>query len=273
MTRGDAKDDDRADARATIRPALNMQITMPPPTPESDEPIITVLSETHVSIAPEWERDLESSSFTIPLRALRERRGVLAAVFVDGMGECVDYVASMDPYEAKVQGAHWLAILSDVEYALRASHGAIQSMHVVGKSREIVLREVGEGYKLVLVIRAGSIDRVLLESIEQTVVALRGESGLDDAGVEVARGHLSDPVARPSMMFSTRTRVDVVTREAPVWGYAPANVLTGGPASRIIAVLGRWEEEDLVGFRVRVDTGEELTLLHEVTSARWYRST
>ena len=65
--------------------------------------------------AAEVERDESDTAFTPILRQVRSAvPPVLVAAFVDSQGECIDYVSSIDPYDAKVYAAHLLVLMDAV---------------------------------------------------------------------------------------------------------------------------------------------------------------
>ena len=62
---------------------------------------------------PEADRDQSESAFTAMLRRVwRSVPNVLSVSFVDYEGECIDYVSSVDPFEAKVSAAHMQVMLN-----------------------------------------------------------------------------------------------------------------------------------------------------------------
>ena len=88
---------------------------------------------------PEAKRDLLETSFTPILRRIwSAMESVLAAVFVDLEGECIDYVSSLDPFEAKVSGAHAF-VLVDTIRAVRTKLGMQEpvSFSITGSAREL----------------------------------------------------------------------------------------------------------------------------------------
>ena len=95
---------------------------------------------------PEAERDQMESAFTPILRQGVERiaPSVLALAFVDHEGECIDYVSSLDPFEAKVCAAHALVLVDGLRAAReqarpRRSGAAVdrrQQARAVGAARE-----------------------------------------------------------------------------------------------------------------------------------------
>jgi predicted regulator of Ras-like GTPase activity (Roadblock/LC7/MglB family) len=211
------------------------------------------------SWAREAPRDQDESAFTPILRRLLYRTtGVLAVCFVDDQGECIDYCSSLTAYDAKVTGAHLCVVMNDVARALvKIGGGESWLLHINGDQRDIVARRVSAEYLLVAVLKPNSVTRRLLGGVEHAVSELRRESGV---GI---------PSWEPSV-----DSVSVEVREAVGWPYAPAAFHDGGRRIAIENVLGRWAEGASAGrlcFRVRTETGEELTLVHDRAWDRWER--
>lgn len=217
------------------------------------------MSPVERSWARESPRDQDESAFTPILRRLLYRTtGVLAVSFVDEQGECIDYCASLSAYDAKVNGAHLRVIMDDVARRFaRVGAGESWLLHVNGDARDLVARRVSAEYLLVLVLKPSSLTRRLLGGIEHAVTELRREAG----------------VGMPSWEPSVDS-VSVEVREAIGWPYAPAAFHDSGRRIAIDDVLGRWAEGASAGrlcFRVRTETGEELTLVHDRAWDRWER--
>ncbi len=209
----------------------------------------------------ESPRDQDSSDFTpILRRLLHTSQSVLAVVFVDWEGECVDYCSSLPPFDAKVAGAHMLVVMADI--AARASRlgGVTRMLHVVGDSRELVARRVSDDYLLTVVVEEGGAVRRVLEAVERAVAEIRDEARLSTPSW--------DPV---------EIGLSVELRRAVGWPYAPAAFSEHGKRVEVAHVIGRWTEGapstggDLVCFRVRTVSGEELTLAHDPVTDRWMR--
>src|ERR1700748_2922093 len=102
----------------------------------------------------EAERDQVESEFTAMLRPLFERvPELLSVVFVDGEGECIDYVSALEPFETKVAAAHMHNLMSLVR-AMRANAiGEAFALEIVTEQRETWVRCVGDGYVLVATMR------------------------------------------------------------------------------------------------------------------------
>lgn len=209
----------------------------------------------------EAPRDQAASDFTpILRRLLYASSGVLAVVFVDWEGECVDYCSALPPFDAKVAGAHMQIVMADIAARAARVGGVTRMLHIVGDVRELLVRRVSEEYVLTVVVDEGGAVRRVLEAVERAVYEIRHEAAL------VAPSW--DPID-PGLMVELRSAVG--------WPYAPAAF--SEQAKRVVVqhVIGRWIEGaastggDLVCFRVRTETGEELTLAHDPVSDRWIR--
>jgi predicted regulator of Ras-like GTPase activity (Roadblock/LC7/MglB family) len=207
---------------------------------------------------PEAARDQIESAFTPILRRIwSSAPAVLAAVFVDMEGECIDYVSSIDPFEAKVSGAH-AHVLMD---ALRVRHKLeLQepiTLEITGSARELWARRVSEDYLLVVVLEPGA-DHLQVRSV------------LSAAGREFrAEVGAASPAWEPAGVL------EVLVRSAVGWPYAPAAFSQEGVRVVVTDVLGRWTEpggaygDELVCFRVRTEDGQELTLVHDPGGDGW----
>jgi predicted regulator of Ras-like GTPase activity (Roadblock/LC7/MglB family) len=210
----------------------------------------------------EAERDQEESPFTEALRRVwLASPGVIAAVFVDDEGECVDYCSGVDPYDAKVTGAHMRFVVDVVGRAVPLlGGGEMHALEVYGGDREIVARRVDGQYLLVVLAQATTFDVKVLDQVEAAVADLRSEASL-----EVPPW---DPQSSP---------LEVELRGAVGWDYAPSAFLERGRRIRVADVLGRWAEPggaaggELSCFRVRTEGGVELTLVHDLSRDRWTR--
>ena len=209
----------------------------------------------------EVERDLDQSAFTpILRRLLRITPAVLGAAFVDFDGECVDYCSAVDPFDTKVAGAQMQMVSTDIgPRFVGLGWGHPQLLHLVADKHELLVARVSAEYSLVVVVTAGAVVRAVMDGLERAVRELRVEACL--APVYTAT---DDPDA-----------VEVSVRAAKGWDYAPAAYVHRGVRTEIAAVLGRWLEGgavtggDLVCFRVRSKSGQELTLAHDPEGNRW----
>ncbi|MEM9068789.1 MAG: hypothetical protein AAGE52_09790 [Myxococcota bacterium] len=204
---------------------------------------------------------MEESLFTPALRELwASEPAILAAVFVDHEGETIDYCASMDVYDARIAGAHLLVVIDQIrEFTLRVGAGRPSTLELKGKERDFVVRLIGEGTALVVVVQGGRTDQSLLVGVDDTVDRLREEAGIAAPNW--------DPVG---------PNLEVSIRRATGWPFAPKAFVEGGKRQVIADVLGRWEETgalagNLVCFRVRTENGDELTLAYDESEGFWMR--
>lgn len=211
----------------------------------------------------EHARDVEESSFTPILRALFHAvPSVLAAIFVDREGECIDYCSSLAPYEAKVIAAHMIIVIGETREHSTALGGEPWWVHVLGSERELIARRFDDEYALVVATRPDGFSGKLCDAMEHTVEKLRAEVGLDK------------PFWEPT---PAGMRVDVRTSIGD-WAYAPEAFWYRGDRTVVTDVLGRWierspngEHHEAVCFLVRSERGEEMTLVHRVESDVWER--
>ena len=212
-------------------------------------------------VAGEAERDLLESGFTVHLRSLfRFRPEIVAVAFVDYEGECVDYCAGIDPFEAKVAGAHLTCVIRDIRPRLMdLVAGDAIDVAIVGTNRDRYLRRVTDEYTLVVILEGGSFDFDVMGEVDRVAAALRAELG--------ERAELWDVHYAP---------LHVETRGATGWEFAPSMVQRGDRQIAIEAVIGRWEEEAifppgrLICFRVRIDETTERTLAFDERLDRWF---
>lgn len=206
-------------------------------------------------------RDRPDSSFSLILnRFLMRHEHAIAAVLVDGDGECVDYATVLDPYDAKIFGAVLLDTTAELTAAVRRAGGGAPIQWVVEAARyDLVVRRVNDEFVLVVVLEAQKLTGHVLAAMAVLAEALREEAGL--------RAESWDPESVPF-------RVDMV--RTPLGEDVPARLYEGGSVLNVDQVLGRWRERggisnaERVCFRVRV--GERVvTLVHEPDLGRWRR--
>lgn len=195
-------------------------------------------------------RDQAPSPFAEILRDLCARTGSDCAVLVDDEGEAVDYWGSDDPFQIRVFAAELAIIQAGAR--TRARLGFVQEIFVRARRRSFVIRALPEGYALALRLprRAASVsERALLSAVRM----LSAEAGFEG------------PLSCRTGPTSCRP-VGVEER-----GARPHSVLQGD-LNMGVDVLGRVripESRRERGFRVRLENGEEGTLVREPLG-RWY---
>ncbi len=205
-------------------------------------------------------RDRPDTAFSRILSAfVLAHEAVRAAVFLDLEGECVDYASRLDPFEALVFSATLLnptkALLAT---SAAGSPGASLQWIMEAERMDALVRRIGEDLFLALWVAPGALSARILAGIDPLVELLSRESGLTPANDDDAAA------------------LEVETRAAKGWGYAPRALRTPGALATELEVLGRWTEpgesagREAVCFRVRA-RDQEWTLVHDPSIQRWYR--
>jgi len=182
---------------------------------------------------------------------------LLAAVFVDEEGECVDYCSRIGAFDAKIAGAQVHVLTTALVELATRFQGSPHAYHVVADAREILVRRISNEYTLVLVCDPPAPLGTLNGLIEKAVRELRQEGGI------------AAPVWEPH-----RETLRVEVRASAGWGYAPTAFSERGHRHVLAAVVGRWidhEDQGAVCFLVRTQTGEETVLVHRTREGRWLR--
>ena len=210
--------------------------------------------------APEGPRDELETAFTPILRRVwTEVPSVLSAAFVDHEGECIDYVSSLDPYEAKVSAAHTTMLFEQLRTRQhKLGFAEPVTLMISATLRELWARRVTDEHLLVAISAHGAEAAGIGPVLERAAAEFRRE-----VGVEL-------PVWEPS------PPLEVVVRAAVGWPFAPAAFTAEGVRVVVSDVLGRWVEhpeapgiEERTCFRVRTDDGRELTLVHDPARPGW----
>jgi hypothetical protein len=209
----------------------------------------------------EAPRDQVESEFTSILRRVFEAvPTLLAAVFVDQEGECIDYVAAIEPYDAKVVAAHMHMLLKRMRgERLAPMLGETFAFELVSAEHEVWVRQFCDEYVLVMLLVPGFDAAELSDAAAVACREFRSEVGL----------------AAPAWDVRDRLSVRVRASAGWDWEYAPIAFSVAGERYEIAAVLGRWTEPARPGepsrvcFRVRTQHGEELTLAHDEHTEAW----
>lgn len=190
-------------------------------------------------------RDMAESSFSRTLSDLvRRYPGCYGAVLVDMDGEAVDYAGREEPFELRVAAAHLQIVSAQVRDA------PIRSLLVRAERGSFLLHRLPDGYAIVLLLHrgAGFLDAPRALSVAERLLST-------DAGFR-----LRDENEAP--WFVVDVMVDEEDR--PRW------IMVDDKRERttvIGVVMGLRPSER--GFRVRLETGMELTLIRE-PSRVWF---
>jgi len=189
---------------------------------------------------------MDASPFSVILTELIRRiDGAFACALVDREGETVDYAGTGDPFDVKVAAAHFRILLQQVEeYGVL---GVPRSLLVRGRKRSILVRGLPDGYAVVLLLRKRAGFAASERAFLVCERALAAEAGWMRVEPQAA-------------WYPVVVEVDLRGR--------PKTVGDPGVAVEVLgSVMGLPRRER--GFRVRLASGSELTLVRE-PGDRWY---
>lgn len=202
------------------------------------------------------ERDQAASAFSAALMRLCEGTGVIGAALVDSEGETVDYAGWLDPFEIKVAAAEWQLVVGAIRESNVPSWPDTHELIVRARRRSFAIVPLTEGYAIVATLTRycfGISERALAEAARE----LCKESGLSP----------------PAFLVASRERWTRVQVQTSPNDSRRAQALWHAGAWRPLEILGRYAEADLasheVGYRARLSTGAELTLVRERLGI-WY---
>ncbi len=211
-------------------------------------------------------RDTEASPFATILAELLARiPGSIGGSLVDSEGECVDYTGAADPYDLKVAAAHFSIVLAEAARLL-GPLGSPRTIVVRCSMRTFLVHALPGGYALILVVRprAGFVSAARALGLCERALAL-------EAGWPAPPGPYWHPVR---VECRARRPVRLSARSLGV-GAAAGNAVqargSGAPRMHAVEVLGALVLADARerGFRVRLDSGVELTVVREA-GGFWY---
>lgn len=201
-----------------------------------------------------FPRDQAPSAFASILRTLCERTSAECAALVDDQGETVDYWGLAEPFQIRLFAAEFAIVIRS---ALRKPMlGGIEEVFVRGRRRSVLVRALPDGYSLVLELprRCATISK---RAVLAAVRALSQEAGFE--------GPLS---CRRTPLGAWRS---VGVQEEAPHSRRPASIAFGDAQFGLdvigrVAVAGAEKEH---GFRVRLENGQEGTLVREPLG-HWY---
>lgn len=209
---------------------------------------------------PAAPRDMEESSIGRILRALLGRvPGAVGAVLVDFEGETVDYAGPFDPFDLKIAAAEWHIVTRNIALSLartqrsetlsaRGTSLALRWVVVRSLHRSFIVRALPDEYVLVMLLRrrAGFVSAPRAFSVFERELALEA----------------SWPVPTEATWYVVNLELDARGR--------PRRIRAGDVAWDVTvlgAVTGLSRQER--GYRVRLETGRELTVVRE-SSRVWF---
>jgi hypothetical protein len=201
-------------------------------------------------------RDQAASAFSAALMRLCEGTGVAGAALVDAQGETVDYAGGLDPFDIKVAAAEWQLVVGVLRESRVPAWRETHELVVRARFRSYSIVPLSEGYAIVATLTRYCFEvpeRALAEAVRE----LCRESGLSP----------------PPFLAGTRERWTRVEVQTSPHDARRAEALWHGGAWRSLEILGRYTDADLgsheVGYRARLSTGAELTLVRERLGI-WY---
>jgi hypothetical protein len=192
-------------------------------------------------------RTAERSPFSVVLeRLVHQVPGCLSASFVDQEGEAVDVAGYGTEFQAKVVGAYCNVLVSDA-----APLGHLRDLVISARRRSYLIRCLPEGYVLALELARGAAPHVSERALGECTLALASEAGFEVPPRPV-RWHAAE--VRPRGNRKTRPQ-EIRAKDA----WHSLQVLGS------IVGVKRGER----GYRVRVATGAEVTLVREPLGRWW----
>ena len=184
---------------------------------------------------------------------VRANPGALGAAFVDAEGETVDYAGATDSFAIKVAAAHMRILLHEAARMPTMGGSSVRELLIRGRSRTFFIRAMPEGYALVVLLTRGACS-ISARATQIAERLLAREAGLPP------RSYRRETLWYPT---EVETKADDHRRPTSVrlgTAWEPLDTVLG-------AVAGLPPRES--GFRVRLSSGAELTLVRE-PGARWY---
>jgi hypothetical protein len=205
-------------------------------------------------VHPSFARDQAPSAFAEILRSLCERTRAESAALVDDQGETVDYWGQGDPFTTRLAAAEFAIVLRSA--LRRPVLGMVEEVLIRGGERSFLLRNLPDGYALVLHLAHGSAP-VSRRAVLSAVRALSFEAGFD--GPLSCRGGAQQGAWRA-----------VRVHEEPPNSRRPGAV-DMGDSTLDLDIIGRvaLAEAGERGYRVRLENGQEGTLVRE-SLGHWY---
>lgn len=200
------------------------------------------------------ERDQLFTPFGLILeRLIRSSSGALGAVFVDAEGEAVDYAGTLDAFTVKIAAAHMRILLHEAAGSPALGGETLREITFRSAERSFFIRSMPEGYAFVLLLarRAFSVSRRALQVTERRLAR--------EAALPLAfERHETIWYAIDVECEADDHRRPLKVRLGSRW--EPLETVLG-----TMAGLARGEH----GYRVRLQSGAELTLIREPRSC-WY---
>ncbi len=193
-------------------------------------------------------RDVDATAFTAALeRLLVAVPDALCATFVDAEGETIDLATRVDPFDAMVYAAEVAPLLARLRTAARELRaGAPEELRLVGERRSAVVRHVADGCDVLVVLDGTAALGRAAWACRVALPALAAEAGLG------ARRSISTPPEADA-------------------GETPRAFLSDGHVRRVEAVMGAPDITEPEALLVRTPEGDEVMIVRDPATQRWYR--
>lgn len=192
-------------------------------------------------------RTAERSPFSVVLeRLVHQVPGCHSASFVDQEGEAVDVAGYGTEFQAKVVGAYCNVLVSDA-----APLGTLRDLVINAHRRSYLIRCLPEGYVLALELSRGAAPHVSERALAECALALASEAGFDLPRRPV-RWHAAEVLPRGNR----KVRPSQI-RARDQWH-----------SLQILGTIVGLKSGER-GYRVRVATGSEVTLVREPLGRWW----
>lgn len=208
-------------------------------------------------------RDQERTSFAMILeRLVANCAGALGAALVDGEGETVDYAGVLHTFDVKVAAAHMRILLHEADQSPAFGPGT-RAIVARAAARTLFIRAIADGYAIVLVLARGAFapSQRALVGAER---ALAREAGWNAPAGREAKWF---PVEVEPAPGDRRRPARLRAGGAGAGGAGGAGGSTWQPVEVMGSLVGMRGRER--GFRVRLRSGAELTLVREPLG-RWF---
>jgi hypothetical protein len=203
-------------------------------------------------------RDQRASAFSAALMRLCDATASVGAALVDAEGETVDYAGVIDPFDIKVAAAELMIVLSQLRQTNIRGWSDADEVILRGTRKSYFVQALPDGYGIVVVLARWSF-ALSFRGLHEAIRELCVEAGF----------------ALPPSVAGDRERWWRVEVKSQVKDRRrPAALWVSGSWSTV-EVLGRWTNPGVtreVGYRVRLPSGAELTLVRE-RLGRWFADT
>jgi len=127
------------------------------------------------------KRDMDITIFGETMAALSKRFSQIElAVFFDASGETIDYHSYRDLFVTRLTAAHHGLIFQSVLARLEwLGMGKLEMIEICAMDLDSVTVPIGDDLYLTVMMSKGAIDSDFLDALNQTVMSLKKEAGLD----------------------------------------------------------------------------------------------